>query len=75
MLLAQPFLFYILDTLKKEYTLTYDVERITCNSDKMTFIAKRQIEVSSTSTEVLFNKICQINANLELFSMCMEVSI
>ena len=52
MLLAQPFLFYILDTLKKEYTLTYDVERITCDSDKMTFIAKRQIEVSSTSTEV-----------------------
>ena len=53
MSLAQLFLFCILDTLEKEYTLTYAVESITSDSDKITFVAKRQIEVSSTSANVI----------------------
>ena len=55
MSLVQLFLFYILDTLKRaHFDFGYAVKGITSDSGKITFVAKRQIEVSSTSIEVSF---------------------
>ena len=79
MSLAQLFLFYILDTLKRvhfhfEFDMLQKVSLLIAT--KLPSLPRDKLKCLQLQLKChLFSKICQISANLELFSMCMDVSV